>query len=254
MGKKNPMDDKYVHEMDWGKGEALFANYNNYRKYQFNLIRQFIGKNILEVGSGDKGFTRQIVAEKPNLDRLVSIEPSPTLFQAYKDNIRFPPTVSFQCVDLFDIHAQSFGSFDTIIFIHVLEHIENDKQALDHAYNLLQADGTVLIEVPALQCLYSHHDESLGHYRRYDKEILRLIVDPEKYAIEKIWYQDPIGVIGSLYFFKIRRFCLKSDQGLELVKNEGKLYDKFIIPIEETIEKFVTFPFGLSLTAILKKI
>ncbi len=69
-----------------------------------------------------------------------------------------------------------------------------------------------------------------------------------------MWYQDPIGVLGSLYFFKLRKIKLKSEEGQNLVSSQGGIYDKYVIPFEKKIEKYITFPFGLSLTAILKKI
>ena len=60
-----------------------------------------------------------------------------------------------------------YGYFDTIILVHVLEHIENDRNTLNHLHLLLFAGGMLLIEVPAIKLLYSIHDEMLGHYRRY---------------------------------------------------------------------------------------
>jgi SAM-dependent methyltransferase len=146
-----------------------------------------------------------------------------------------------------------FGRFDTVFFIHVLEHIEKDREALKHTFELLKPNGHVLIEVPALPWLFSVHDEMLGHYRRYNKKMLRSIVDTDKYEIKQIWYQDPIGVLGSFFFFKLRRIKLKSEKGRRLAKNQGSLYDKWVIPFEKCIERYITFPFGLSLTAILKK-
>jgi hypothetical protein len=69
-----------------------------------------------------------------------------------------------------------------------------------------------------------------------------------------MWYQDPIGILGSLYFFKLKKTKLKSSSGQKLLSTQGLIYDKFIIPIEEYIEKFINFPIGLNLTAVLQKI
>ncbi|MEX0813217.1 MAG: class I SAM-dependent methyltransferase [Chitinophagales bacterium] len=251
--EENTTQDKYVHGMDWGQGEVSLSDLNNYRKYQYDLVAKYVGKEILEVGSGSRGFTKQILNENADLNKIVSIEPSVQLHKLYKDKYPFPDFVSSACKDIFELDASDFGTFDTIFFIHVLEHIEKDKAALDHTHSLLSKDGYVLIEVPALQWLFSGHDEMLGHYRRYNKSMMKNIIDPNKYDIVKLWYQDPIGVLGSLFFFKLRKIKLKSDQGRDLVSKQGGIYDKYIIPFEKQIEKFITFPFGLSLTAVLKK-
>jgi hypothetical protein len=68
-----------------------------------------------------------------------------------------------------------------------------------------------------------------------------------------MWYQDAIGVFGSLFFFKIRKIKLKSAEGVDLAKNQGGIYDKYVIPFESAYEKFVRLPFGLSLTCILER-
>jgi len=83
--------------------------------------------------------------------------------------------------------------------------------------------------------------------------MIRDIVDADKYIIKDIWYQDIVGVLGSLYFFKIRKTKLASNDGVQLVKNQGNIYDKYVIPVEKFVEKFIRSPLGLSLTAVLQK-
>lgn len=205
------------------------------------------------MGSGDRPFTNQIVKNAKLFERVVSIEPSVTLFELHKDKYKFPQNVSFHMMDLFEMNKNTLGLFDTVLFIHTLEHIEKDREALSKVHELLLPKGKVLIEVPALPFLFSIHDEMLGHYRRYNKKNLAAIVDADKYVIKDIWYQDIIGVLGSLYFFKIKKTKLASDDGVQLVKNQGNIYDQYIIPMESFIKKFIRFPLGLSLTAVLQK-
>ena len=247
-------EDKYVHGMDWGSADELRDfELSNYRKYQFDLIGEHVGNNIFEIGSGDRSFTNQIVKNKKNIKRIVSIEPSTTLMEKFKDKYKLPDYVKFESIDLFDVTPSSYGLFDTIILIHVLEHIEKDRDALTHLHSLLPPNGKILIEVPAMQSLFSKHDELLGHYRRYNKKNFRQMVDSNLYNIKKLWYQDSIGMAGSFIFFKMKKVSLKSSEGISLVNNQGKIYDKYLIPIEKFYEKFINLPFGLSLTGILEK-
>ncbi len=244
--------DKFVHGMDWTK---KVKNYelNNYRKYQYDLISKFIGNNILEVGSGEKGFTNEIVNNKKNIKRLISIEPSSTLFKLHKNKFKFPKYTSFYMKDLFDLKKKTFGSFDTILFVHVLEHIKEDKKAIEKAYELLKPNGRILIEVPALPFLYSSHDKFLGHYRRYTKKYMLSLINKRKFNIVDIWYQDFIGILGSLLYFKFKKTILNSDSGVSLVSKQGKFYDRYLVPLQSLIEKYVRPPVGLSLTVILQK-
>jgi hypothetical protein len=94
----------------------------------------------------------------------------------------------------------------------------------------------------------------LGHHRRYNKSNFKAMVDSNLYKIIDLWFQDEIGVIGSLIFFKLMGIKLKSKDGIDLVKTQGGIYDKYLIPFEKFFEGFLRFPFGLSLTGVLEKI
>ena len=115
----NKEADQYVHGMDWLSGDLEEFELSNYRKYQYELIAKYLGKNILEIGSGDRSFTNQIVKHSAQLDRIVSIEPSITLFEMHEKKYVFPENTSFHMVDLFNMTKDTFGFFDTAIFIHV---------------------------------------------------------------------------------------------------------------------------------------
>ena len=246
--------DNIVNGMDWMANEQL-KNFelSNYRKYQYELIEKQIGVNILEVGSGDRSFTKQIVNNKKGIERLISIEPSNTLMEVYETKFSLPAYVKLTNENLFDLTPSSYGLFDTIILIHVMEHIEDDRKAITHLSNLLKPGGKILIEVPALEFLFSIHDETLGHYRRYNKYNFKQMVDKDIFNIEKLFYNDAIGVFGSLFYFKFKKISIKSESGINLANKQGKIYDKYIIPFEKWYESFLTIPFGLSLTGVLSK-
>ena len=59
------------------------------------------------------------------------------------------------------------SSLRAVVLLDVLEHVEDPAQVLQHAHASLEADGAVIITVPAHPWLYSRWDEQLGHYRRY---------------------------------------------------------------------------------------
>ena len=59
-------------------------------------------------------------------------------------------------------------TFDTIFYISVLEHIENDKKEILNALEKLQNKGHLIICVPAHNYMYSNFDKEIGHFRRYE--------------------------------------------------------------------------------------
>jgi SAM-dependent methyltransferase len=58
-------------------------------------------------------------------------------------------------------------TFDGVVLLNVLEHIERDDVAMNHVARILKRGGVAVIEVPAGPHLYDAYDAQLQHYRRY---------------------------------------------------------------------------------------
>ena len=80
-------------------------------------------------------------------------------------------------------------SYDIILMMDVLEHVEDDLALLRDVIPRIKTGGYVLITVPALPFLWSSHDVFLGHYRRYTLNSLKkLILNSDKLEILKTHY------------------------------------------------------------------
>jgi SAM-dependent methyltransferase len=62
-----------------------------------------------------------------------------------------------------------------VLLMDVLEHIEDDFTILSKLLSAASPGCHFLITVPADEGLWSRHDESFGHYRRYDRERLEAV-------------------------------------------------------------------------------
>lgn len=70
------------------------------------------------------------------------------------------------------------ASCDVITAFHVLEHIEDDRATLRAWHRALTPNGRIIITVPAYQWLFSAHDRSLHHKRRYYRsDLLKKIIE-----------------------------------------------------------------------------
>lgn len=63
-------------------------------------------------------------------------------------------------------------TFDLVCAFEVLEHLEDDQDALRRWSARLRPGGMLLVSVPAWQSRYSIWDELAGHFRRYDVDVL----------------------------------------------------------------------------------
>ena len=83
-------------------------------------------------------------------------------------------------------------SFDVVISSDVLEHIENDKQALHEWQRVLKPQGKLILFVPAHPFLWSAHDVANHHIRRYKKKDLFLRLKAAGFTIKRVSYWDVV--------------------------------------------------------------
>lgn len=75
------------------------------------------------------------------------------------------------------VHAEAgadwAGRFDVVCAFEVLEHIEDDRAAVELWRSWLRPGGHLLMSVPAHMKLWTARDEWAGHVRRYEREELK---------------------------------------------------------------------------------
>ena len=74
--------------------------------------------------------------------------------------------------------TSSIGLFD------VLEHIEDEADALKQIHSILEPTGHLFLTVPSYQFLFSSEDYAAGHYRRYTISRLRSVLAMSNFRLE----------------------------------------------------------------------
>lgn len=67
------------------------------------------------------------------------------------------------------------GEFDLITLLDVLEHVDDDRGSLQALLALLKPGGYLVITVPCYEFLWSAHDDTHHHRRRYTLSKLRAL-------------------------------------------------------------------------------
>ena len=217
-----------------------FDRANLYRAYQFSLIRKEIKGNILEVGPGNCIYIGKYMRVS---NSITFIEPTNKYFQLLKKKFKKNKKVSVKK----NFAKLNKNSFDTIIFLDVLEHINNDKQEIKKAYKLLNKTGTIIICVPAFQFLYSTYDKKIGHYRRYSKTSFINLLNKCRITNYSIRYFDFVG------FCLILLSKLFNRESLNNFSLKIKLWN-ILIPISICFDTLLMkYFFGKSLLVKIKK-
>jgi SAM-dependent methyltransferase len=99
-------------------------------------------------------------------------------------------------------------SFDAVICMDVLEHIEDDQVALNEVIRVLKHGGKFLVSVPNDPKLWSSHDLSVGHHRRYSMQSLRLLFEQSE---GKIMHLENWNILLKPTLRFLRKFSNGSD-------------------------------------------
>jgi SAM-dependent methyltransferase len=234
-----PMSEfKYV-----GSELDLFAAARNWKAYWSREIQPFLTGDILEVGAGIGSNTRLL---DPGGDgRWVCLEPDPELIaQLLKNVSETQPRRTYEtvCGTLTSLAGQEF---DTIIYIDVLEHIENDREELMRAASHLRPSGRLIVLSPAHQRLFSPFDAAIGHFRRYNGPMLRRI-SPASLRLERMRYLDCAGLILSA----ANRLFLRQSMP---TRAQLRFWDQRIVPVSRVLDRLFFFGLGKTIIAVWSK-
>jgi len=86
-----------------------------------------------------------------------------------------------------------------VTLLDVLEHQEDDHQFLKDLLSKMAPGTKLLLTVPAHAHLWSSWDESLGHFRRYDKSMLAACLEGLPLKVDELSYLFPEMVPLGLY-------------------------------------------------------
>lgn len=227
-----------------GNELELFSHAHHWKEYYRKHLSPFIKGEVLEVGAGIGETTAHLHNE--NVTTWLCLEPDASLANKIEQKInenKLPKNCLLQIGTSSTLSPESL--FDTIIYIDVIEHIENDIREIDRASSLLKPGGHLIILVPAHQYLFSPFDKAIGHFRRYNKKRLRNVI-PDTLLNKKLIYLDCLGLFASLtnkWFLKKEYPSLK----------DVKFWDRIIIPVSKLIDPLIGYSTGKSLIGVWKK-
>ncbi len=221
----------------------ILTEAKNYNRWIAENFYAFIEAPLLEFGSGIGNISELLRSYTP----LCLTDTDERMLAHLTDKFSHMNDVS---VDFLDITQpppeQLVGSFQSVIGINVLEHIEDDEKALFHLGKLLKPSGRLLLLVPAKQWAYTELDKQLGHFRRYEKKELGVKLAKASFHIEKLYFFNIVGLLSWIMRDKIQR-----SGGLRPYQVSS--FDT-IVPLLKRIESIVRLPVGISLIAIAQKI
>lgn len=145
------------------------------------------------------------------------------------------------------------AAFDLVCLFDVLEHIGNDREALQAVAGLLKPGGRILITVPAYAWLWSAHDEAHHHQRRYTASGLEQVARAAGLVPRRLGYFNTLLFPLIAAIRSLQRLTGKSADSDAALPSPGlnRLLTA-IFGFERHLLPLGTFPFGTSVLAVLE--
>lgn len=215
----------------------------NWKRYFSNFFRPYLRGGVAEVGAGMGANVPFLLTDA--VSSYLCIEPDAKLAAIIEDKIAKGNLPSRCSVQKDYLQSSVQNAFDAILYIDVLEHIEDDAAEVRKAANALKPGGYLCVLVPANPEDYTAFDKAIGHYRRYTKETLVKAVKPSL-QIDWCRYLDLFGSLAS----KTNKFFLKQSAPS---KSQVLFWDRYVIPASRLFDKPTGYRHGKSLLLVAKK-
>ncbi len=232
--------DKHIEYL--GDELEIFQAAVNWKRYLASRIRSFVNGDVVEVGAGLGANVNYFY--RNDLTSWVSLEPDRRLCEEFRGR-QSEGTIPAVC----DLVNGTFNAlspdrfFDTILYIDVLEHIENDKAEFDHAFRRLNAGGHLVILCPAHRFLFSPFDKAIGHFRRYNIRMYKQLSDHKPLKIE---YLDSVGMCASI----ANKVLLRQRYPNE---NQIAFWDRLLVPLSSLLDTLSFRLVGKSILGIWRR-
>lgn len=227
-----------------GRDLEALSDLPNYQDWIASCFRPYLRGTAVEFGAGIGSISALLL---PHVNRLTLVEPSANLHSRLQERFAEHANVNVTQATLerFVVACEP-GSYDCAILVNVLEHIEDDRSALNNIGRLLRPHGSLLLFVPALRVLFSKMDERLGHFRRYHRTELEEAVTHAGYEIVMARYVDMIGTAGWWLINTVGRRT-------EFSAAAARLFDTAFVPLGRRIEAAINAPFGKNVVLVARR-
>jgi SAM-dependent methyltransferase len=236
---------EHIKQVDEEGEETLkaIAEADRFNAWMYDQVRPYANGKILEIGSGIGNLSEFFVQDG------YDITLSDVRAQYTKQlSLKFPGRQVIE-MDLVhpsfnDQYQDYLGTYDLVFALNVVEHILNDRLALENMRSLLKPGGIMFVLVPAYPFLFNNFDRALEHHRRYTVKSLSA-VHPDGLSVLSSRYFNLMGIPGWFLVGGVLRKKI-------IPAGNMRLYNT-LTPVFRWMDRLVGHRFGLSVIRVSRR-
>jgi 2-polyprenyl-3-methyl-5-hydroxy-6-metoxy-1,4-benzoquinol methylase len=227
---------------------AVISRADKFNRWMYDTIRHYLKGEILEVGSGIGNISKYLIPG----DHPVTLSDYNREYRVLLQE-KFGHHKNVVAIIEADLQHRQFEQqymrykekFDSIFMLNVIEHLADDRQAVENCRYMLRVGGNLIVLAPAYPSLFCRLDKELGHYRRYTLKSLSRVISMAGLTIINRQYFNSLGIAG--WWISGQVFNSKS-----LGKNEMSAFNR-LVPVAKLFDKIIFKKAGLSAIVIAQK-
>jgi len=210
-----------------------------HRQWFAALALPYLGDEPIEIGSG---LGHYAIEWAPYVRRFTATEADPDRLVRLKERCVAYPNITVRDLVL---PTDEVGGYTAAIAYNVLEHIEDDVQALCGISGLVRPGSPIVLVVPAFPFAMSPVDVATGHVRRYTRRTLTRTLLRAGLTVQRLRYVNALGLVG--YYLTTSVLRLTPRDGAMI-----RAYDRWLLPVTRALEQRGEAPFGQSIFAVAR--
>lgn len=145
------------------------------------------------------------------------------------------------------------NQFDLVLATDIIEHVDDDEKALREIERVLKPGGKCLITVPAFRLMWSRHDETAHHKRRYlMKELVNKTVGAGLDVSHRYYFNFLLFVPIWLARKAVAFLGMKFDSDTEINSPVINWILHQVFKIDVLMAPWLNAPFGVSALVVAK--
>ena len=147
------------------------------------------------------------------------------------------------------------ASFDAVVALDVIEHLDDDLGAAREIRRILKPGGAAVIFVPAFAILWGHNDVISHHRRRYNHKTLHAVLSAAGFRLTRLGYFNSLLFLPTLGVRLLERVLPQLTKRIEYQEEPSRLNALLtrIFRLEVALLRHTTLPFGTSVCCLAHK-